>query len=160
MTGHGGTGQNEDETLLPVVPVAGMDSTEVSSALLYSRQATAAAWNRLEGEFGLLDSNAVKALLRATSAVSLVEMDRELLGVTRGGTTVYPGFQFASGTILIVIKQLLALARENEWSNEDLSLWLMGPNTSFEAEGRPVDHLVGEPEAVLASARDEFEALW
>jgi hypothetical protein len=160
MMGHSSTGQNEDEKLLPVVPATGMDSAELSRDLLQSRQATAAAWSRLEDEFGLLDSNAVEALLGATRTVSLAAMDRELLGVTRGGAIFYPGFQFESGTILPIIKQILALASENEWSNEDLSLWLMGPNTSFEAEDRPVDHLVGEPQAVLASAREEFEAFW
>lgn len=160
MNGDGGKAPNEDEPLLPVVPAAVTDSADISPQLLHSLQATAAAWSRLEGEFGLLGDAEVKGLLDVTSASSLAVMDRELLGVTRGGTIVYPGFQFESGAILPVIKQLLALAGENEWSNEDLALWLIGPNTSFEAEDRPVDHLAGEPEAVLASARDEFESLW
>jgi hypothetical protein len=160
MNGGRGNELDKDETLLPVAPTVVTASAEVSPQLLRSRRATAGAWVRLEDEFGLLDSDEVKELLGITSAVSLTLMDHDLLGVTRGGSAVYPGFQFESGTILPVIKPLLALARENEWSNEDLSLWLISPNTSFDAEDRPVDHLVGEPEAVLASARDEFESLW
>jgi hypothetical protein len=86
----------------------------------------------------------------------------QLLGVLRGKSYLYPGFQFdrERGVVLPVIPQLLKLSRENEWSDGDLILWLQGPTTSFEEEDRPVDHLRTDPDAVLAAATNEFETLW
>ena len=46
------------------------------------------------------------------------------------------------------------------WTMTTDGWWLIGPSTSFDADGRPVDHLDDDPEAVLAEARDTMEALW
>lgn len=126
-----------------------------SLQLARSQQATEAAFQRIQQEFGLLRIEEVAELLGARPISS------ELLGVRRDGIIVFPGYQFDRGerTVRLVIEPLLALARANSWSNESLALWLIGPSTSFEADGRPVDHLADQPEAVLASARDTMEAL-
>lgn len=127
-----------------------------SPQLARSQQATEAAFQRIQQEFGLLSIEEVAELLDAPPIAS------ELLGVSRDGIIVFPGYQFdrRARTVQSVIGPLLALAKDNSWSNESLALWLTGPSTSFEADGRPVDHLADEPEAVLASARDTMEALW
>ncbi|WP_105035162.1 hypothetical protein [Cryobacterium aureum] len=61
----------------------------------------------------------------------------------RGTEYRYPGFQFdrAHGIVFPVIAPRIELAHENQWTDEDLILWMQGPTTSFENENRPVDHL-------------------
>lgn len=136
----------------------------VSPQLERSRQATQAAWQRLEAEFGLLDISEVSVILQGTGAESgpQLPLPTGLLGVKLGPSLVYPGFQFdrESGAVLAVIRTLLAVAADNDWSNESLALWLISPTTSFPAEDRPVDHLIAEPESVIAAARNDFESRW
>ena len=131
-------------------------STSSSPQLERSKMATESAWRRIEAEFGLLRIEEVAALLSGPVVAS------ELLGVHRGGNLVFPGYQFdrEARTVRSVIGPLLAVAADNSWSNESLALWLTGPLTSFEADGRPVDHLADQPDIVLSSARNTMEALW
>lgn len=135
-----------------------------SPQLERSRQATQAAWQRLEEEFGLLDISEVSVILRGAGGESGPQppLSTWLLGVKPGPSLVYPAFQFDRrfGTVFAIIRRLLALAADNGWSNEDLALWLISPTTSFPAEDRPVDHLISEPDAVIAAARSEFESRW
>ncbi|TFC86916.1 DNA-binding protein [Cryobacterium sp. TmT2-59] len=134
-----------------------------SPQLARAVRATAEVWRRLEEEFGLLTSGEVAELLGVTPAgpswVAAQRKARKIIGVRRGNTYRYPGFQFDHQTVLPVIAPLLELARANGWSSDDLTLWIFGPTTSFVQEDRPVDHL-REPEAVLATATLTMEALW
>ncbi|MBB5643173.1 hypothetical protein [Cryobacterium roopkundense] len=138
-------------------------SAAVSPELAWSRRETAAAWRRMDEEFGLLDAGEVHELLGTEPDRDLTSSKLELRGLIRvevGGRVLYPGFQIDRDkrAVLPVVAGLLDLAAENSWRSEDLALWLMGPSTSFEAEDRPVDHLREEPDAVLGAARSAFES--
>ncbi|WP_166788751.1 helix-turn-helix domain-containing protein [Cryobacterium sp. TMT4-31] len=116
----------------------------------------------MEAEFGLLTDSEVAKILGVTST-NLIRLRNSgrIIAVKRGPSVRYPGFQFdrASRAILPVIRPLVAVARDNGWSNESLTLWMLGPTTSFEEEDRPADHL-HEPELLLAAAHSHMEALW
>jgi hypothetical protein len=146
----------------PSVPV----ETVLTPQLALSRRFTQEAWARVETEFGLLTTSEVAAILEDTptghTLVSTKRAENEILAVLRGTEYRYPGFQFDKehGTVLPVIAPLIELAHENEWRDEDLILWLQGPNTSFEKEDRPVDHLRSDPDLVLDAAQNQFPAQW
>ncbi|MFD1210740.1 hypothetical protein ACFQ36_01625 [Arthrobacter sp. GCM10027362] len=139
------------------------DTAPVSPQLARSLQACTNAWKRIESEFGLLSSGQVAELLgRSAENRNLASKKRragKILGVARGNTYRYPGFQFDRdrGTVRRVIEPLIALAGENGWPPEDVVLWLCAPSTYFHEADRPVDHLE-EPERLLAAAQDQFEA--
>ncbi|MBX0299381.1 helix-turn-helix domain-containing protein [Cryobacterium sp. 1639] len=145
----------------PQKPDAETES-HTSPQLARSLHATKLAWDRMEAEFGLLTDNEAAKFLGVTSP-NLIRLRNSgrIIAVERGPSIRYPGFQFdrASRAILPVIKPLVEVARENGWSNESLTLWMLGPTTSFDAEDRPADHL-NEPELLLAAARSHMEALW
>jgi hypothetical protein len=142
------------------------NSEPVSPQLARARQATEAMWDRVGSEFGLLTEQEVAELLGAgrdnRSYAASKRTARKVIGVRRGTAVLYPGFQFDrehGGAVLEVIEPLIRLADANKWSLEDLALWMCSPSTSFPEEDRPVDHLQ-EPEAVLAAAKNVFEAEW
>ena len=160
-----GTRDGKPQPTDDYMPAAPEVAAAVSSQLAWSRRATAAAWRRLEEEFGLLDAGEVQELLGAEPDQDLTSSKLVVGGLIRvevGGRVLYPGFQVDRDVraILPVIAGLLDLAAENSWSAEDLALWMTAPSTSFESEDRPVDHLRSEPEAVLAAARSEFDSCW
>ena len=158
-----GSHHRSDGTDSAAAAAAAGAGTAPSPQLARAIRATAEAWRRLEEEFGLLTSGEVAELLGAPltgpSGVAARREARKIIGVRRGNTYVYPGFQFDHQTVLPVIAPLLELAHANAWSSDDLTLWTFGPTTSFVQEDRPVDHL-REPEAVLATATLTMEALW
>jgi len=133
----------------------------VSPQLARSIRATEVAWHGMAQEFGLLDGTQVAILLGGAGDIDGLpsSVTRGILAVERGDEIVYPGFQFDrdARTVLPVMEPLLALAEANGWRFGDVALWLISPSTSFDMEDRPVDHLISEPSAVLASARDSFE---
>lgn len=137
----------------------------VSPQLARSIRATHAAWERVAEEFGLLTDAEVCGILGITptnsESLSVLRSTGKIIAVTRGRSIRYPGFQFDRARRIIhpVIEPLLKVARANEWTSEDLTLWMIGPTTSFDEENRPVDH-VREPEALLAAAHSHMEALW
>jgi hypothetical protein len=120
-------------------------------------------WRRLETEFGLLTGREVAEILGAGPCnrgyAAAKRTARKVIGVRRGNAYLYPGFQFEHGAILAVMPPLIQLSDANGWSLENLTAWMLSPSTSFRAEDRPVDHLQ-EPEAVLAAAKNAFEAEW
>lgn len=136
-----------------------------SQQLARARQATETVWLQIEAEFGLLTGAEVAELLDAApsdqSIVSSKHAEHQIAGVLRVDMYLYPGYQFdrERGEILPVIGALLELALANQWDETSFLLWMVGPSTHFEDSRRPVDHL-GEPEVVLAAARNEFEAEW
>lgn len=150
-----------DSACSPQIPDAETES-HTSLQLARSLHATKLAWDRMEVEFGLLtDSEAAKILgVTSTNLIRLRNSGR-IISVEHGPSVRYPGFQLdrASHSILPVIKLLVEVARENGWSNESLTLWMLGPTTSFDDQDRPADHL-HEPELLLAAAHSHMEALW
>ncbi|MGY4856865.1 hypothetical protein [Cryobacterium sp. AP23] len=142
------------------------DGTESSASpqLIRSLQATEDAWQRIEAEFGLLTAEDVAGILGATttnwSTLFVLRNTGKVIAVNRGSSIRYPAFQFdhAQRVIFPVIEPLIEVACANQWSCEDLTLWMIGPTTSFDNEDRPVDH-VREPELLLAAAHSHMEAL-
>ncbi|MEA9999133.1 helix-turn-helix domain-containing protein [Cryobacterium sp. RTS3] len=83
-----------------------------------------------------------------------------LLAFERGGEWVFPGFQFdaASGLIEPVIADLVRLAGDLGWANEELVIWLCSPSGYFGGD-RPVNHL-HESDDLLEKARNEWTVEW
>jgi hypothetical protein len=136
-----------------------------SPQLIRSLQTTERVWKRLAEEFGLLTASEVIEILGATltnrNTLVVLRFTGKIIAVRRGSYIQYPGFQFdrARRTIFPVVEPLIEVARANEWSCEDLTLWMLCPTTSFDEEDRPVDHLQ-EQELLLAAARSHMEAVW
>jgi hypothetical protein len=136
-----------------------------SPQLARSLQAAENAWRRIEVEFGMYSSLEVGGILGARkpnrNAASEKRSSGQLIGVLRGNSYRYPGFQFDRnrGGILPVVPKLIAAARENGRSDEDLVYWLISPSAYFPELDRPVDH-IREEDRLLAAAKDQFEASW
>jgi len=137
----------------------------VSPQLARSLQAAENIWRRMENEFGLLTSMEVAELLGSRkpnrTAASALRNDGSIIGIMRGNSYRFPGFQFDAkqGTVLPVMPRLIALARENGRSDDDVVFWLTSPSSFFAEQDRPVDHM-REDERLLAAARDQFEGSW
>lgn len=95
------------------------------------------------------------------SAYAALRNEGSIVGVMRANSYRFPGFQFDAekGAVVPVMPKLIALARENGRSDDDLVFWLTSPGSFFHEQDRPVDHL-GEEDRVLAAARDQFEGTW
>lgn len=154
---------NADRSVHALGRAMASNPAPTSPQLARSIQAETNAWKRIEAEFGLLASGEVAKLLGGSGTNRNFASEKrragKILGVARGNTYRYPGFQFdrRRGTVLGVIGRLIALAAENGWPHEDVVLWLSSPSAYFHEQDRPVDHLE-EPDRLLAAARDQFEA--
>jgi len=109
-------------------------------------QATDRFWSDIEAEFQLLTVAEVAKLIGSNSKdwnfAARLRRKGELLGVRRLNAYRYPGFQFRSdNTIHPVIKQLVAVMRASDWSEESFIFWLCSPTRAIAGGGRPVDHL-------------------
>ena len=140
-------------------------SATISPELAYSLLATENMWRLMDAEFGLLTEQDVAQLLQvprtSSNSVSARRKAGQIIGVRRGNSYRYPGFQFDRDlkVVLPMIEALLDLARANDWTSESLSLWMLSPSTSFAGEDRAVDHL-WEPETVVAAAKLQMEERW
>jgi len=139
-------------------------STTTSPELAWSLRETENMWRQMDAEFGLLTVQEVAELLGPPTTRAWVAEHRKaghIIGVRRGNSYRYPAFQFDRDRqiVLPLFASLLKLARANDWCTESLSLWMLGPSTSFAKEDRPVDNLQ-DPQAVLAAAKMEMEAEW
>lgn len=114
--------------------------------LARAMQATEHVWKDIETEHGMLTStDAARLIGSEKSGRSLASYRRaagKLIGIKRGNKYVYPGFQFdrRSGQVHPLIPELIAMAAEIGWDQEDLALWMVSPSGYFGGE-RPVDHL-------------------
>lgn len=136
---------------------------ETSPQLARAIQATENIWKRIESEFGMFSGTEVARMVGSSrSGRSLAAEQRKagkIIGIKRGNAFAYPGFQFdeATGKVLEVIPRLLETAREVEWDEEDLVLWLVSPSRSF-GDDRPVDHL--DDEDLLTKLHGNATAEW
>lgn len=137
----------------------------VSPEMARSLQAAENIWRSIDREFGMLTSVEVAELLDFRkpnrSIASTLRNEGSIVGVMRGNSYRFPGFQFDAdkSAVVLVMPKLIALARKNGRSDEDLVFWLTSPSSLFHEQDRPVDHL-GEEDRVLAAARDQFEGSW
>ena len=126
-----------------------------------SLQAAENTRRRIEHEFGLLTSVEVAGLLGSRkpnrNMAASLRGKGQIVGVMRGNSYRFPGFLFdREGALdLPAMPKLIALARENDRSDEDLIPWLYSPSRFFPEQHRPVDHLRQE-DRVLAAAADQF----
>jgi hypothetical protein len=136
-----------------------------SPQMARSLQAAENIWRSIAREFGMPTSVEVAELLGSRkpnrSIASTLRNEGSIVGVMRGNSYRFPGFQFDADKAVVVpvMPKLIALARENGRSDEDLVFWLTSPSSFFHEQDRPVDHL-REDDRVLAAARDQFEGTW
>ena len=138
---------------------------QVSPALARSIQAEHNLYDRVDGEFGLLTSHEAGMRLGSRSSTprnraSQLRKSGRLVGLERGGRTLFPGFQFGSdGQPLPVIADLLALARSHKRSETGLVQWLCSPTTYLNG-ARPVELLGSAPERVMDVASEAWSVEW
>lgn len=117
-----------------------------SPQLARAVQATENVWKGIEAEFGLLTSADVAALIGTGKSGRSFASDQraagKLIGIKRGNRVLFPGFQFdrPAGKVRSVVPELLRMAKDVGWDEEDLVLWLVAPSGYFHGD-RPVEHL-------------------
>lgn len=134
----------------------------LSPAQARSLQAAENIWRHVEHEFGLFNSVEVATLLSrkpTRTPASQLRSEGAIVGIIRGNSYRFPGFQFDRGAVRPVMAKLITAARDNNRSDEDLVYWLTSPSSFFREEDRPVDHL-HEEERVLDAALEQFEGSW
>ncbi|BCI91299.1 hypothetical protein NIIDMKKI_65050 [Mycobacterium kansasii] len=144
----------------------------LSSVAVYTEPAVARAvqaeqnlYARIEAEFGLLTSTEAGKRMGSRSSAprnlaTTAHRNKALVAVRRGNYLAYPGFQFgADGKPLPAIERLRDVAETNGWSETGLVQWLCAPTTYLDGD-RPVDHLLTEPDRVLAVAAEAMAVSW
>ena len=100
-------------------------------------------WQDIEAAGGMYTGAEVLELINMRTGkhtiFSHLRQQAHLLSVKRGTAYIYPRFQFDPETHLIrpVIADLIKLADDAGWSQEELLVWLCSPSGHFVATGRP-----------------------
>ncbi|WBM80185.1 hypothetical protein KIV56_00930 [Cryobacterium breve] len=121
-------------------------------------------WRQIESKWGLLNVIDVLNVLHLAKGdedeLARMRAEGRLLAFKRGGEWAYPEFQFQaeSGLIEPVITDLIQLASQLNWVNEELVIWLCSPSGYFGGD-LPIEHLHG-PEDLLEKARKEWTVEW
>ena len=155
---------NTRESIHALGPALTKLSTAATPATARALQATENVWRDLEERYQLLTSTEVAKLLGAKGAnrayASNLRAKRQLLGVHRRNSYLYPGFQFDRRTrrVKTVVPLLLELASGLDWDTDDLTIWLSTPSGYFGGD-RPADHL-DDTEEVFGKARDAATVQW
>lgn len=141
-----------------------LEALDTTREIAWAAQETENLIRDISTEFGLLSSAEVGVRLGSTAGNrrSLANDSHrmgKLLALRRGNRKVYPGFQFAGGQIVPVIRQLRQVADECDWSEDSVVFWLCSASGSLD-DRRPVDLLASDPDAVIESARGRFGAQW
>ncbi|BBZ10576.1 hypothetical protein [Mycobacterium branderi] len=146
----------------------GEDLAVATQRIRQSAQAVQAEHNlyrRIDAEFGMLTGAAVGKRMGSRSRAprnlaASAHRNNHLIAIRQGNHLVYPGFQFGpDGRPLAVIGRLREIAEANDWSEVGLVQWLCSPTTYFDGD-RPVDHLVEDPDGVVAVAADDMAIEW
>ena len=166
---HSGVLNSLASTVLDSVNALGAAMSAIPSAVspqkARSLQAAENIWRNIDREYGMLTSVEVAELLGSRkpnrSIASTLRNEGTIVGIMRGNSYRFPGFQFDAdqGAVVPVMPKLIAVARENERSDEDLVFWMTSASSFFREQDRPVDHL-REEDRVLAAAVDQFEGTW
>ena len=134
-------------------------------AIARAVQAEHNLYARIDAEFGMLSSaDAGRRMGSRSSAprnlATTAHRAGTLVAVHRGNYLAYPGFQFdTDGQPLTVIARLRDVAEAAGWSEAGLVQWLCAPTTYFDGD-RPVDHLIADPDRVLAVAKEALAVSW
>ncbi|GBG40660.1 hypothetical protein [Mycobacterium montefiorense] len=144
----------------------------LSSVTVHTEPAVARAvqaelnlYARIETEFGMLTSTEAGKRMGSRSSAprnlaTTARRNKTLVAVRQGNYLSYPGFQFGpDGKPLAVIARLLAIADDSGWSDAGLVQWLCSPTTYLDGD-RPVDHLVTDPDRVVAVAGEALAVSW
>jgi hypothetical protein len=135
---------------------------EASPEVARSVQASENRWRNIAGEYGLLDSRAVAALLGGSGTnrnrAHQLAKEGRIIGVKRGRGTLYPGFEFDHGEVRPVIAEVAAIGRRNHWTDPHLLLWLASPNGYL--EGRVPARMMDQPDKILEAARQDMAERW
>ncbi|MPV35735.1 hypothetical protein [Georgenia subflava] len=143
-------------------PAMAAAATSVSPQLARAAQATENVWRQIGQEFGLLTSTEAAEHMGYGSNRTWASAQRKagrLLGVRRGGAYRYPGFQL-DAALVPSISELVGIARQHDWSDESVVLWLCSPSGWMPGGGRPVDSLHQEPRSVIDAARSAMAPRW
>lgn len=78
-----------------------------------------------------------------------------VLAVQRGGTFLYPGFQFdePGGRTIPAVKDVIRMGRWAGWKDEQVALWFYSPNPSLQGK-RPVDVRDDEESLISTAEKD------
>ena len=144
----------------------------LSSVAVYTEPAIARAvqaeqnlYTRIGDEFEMLTSTEAGKKMGSRSRAprnlaTSAHRSNQLVAIRQGNHLVYPGFQFGpDGQPLAVISRLREIAEANDWSEAGLVQWLCSPTTYFDGD-RPVDHLIEDPDRVVAVAADALAVEW
>ena len=121
-------------------------------------------WQNIEAAGGLYTGAEVLALINMCTGnhrvLSHLRLQSHLISIKRGTAYIYPRFQFDSETHLIrpVIADLIKLAADAGWTQEELLVWLCSPSGHFRGH-RPAEHL-DHPDNVLNTARQAAAIQW
>ena len=121
-------------------------------------------WQNIEAAGGMYTSAEVLALINMRTGnhtiLSDLRLQAHLLSIKRGTAYIYPRFQFDPETHLIrpVIADLIKLAADAGWTQEELLVWLCSPSGHFRGH-RPAEH-VDHPDDVLDAARQAAAMQW
>jgi hypothetical protein len=121
-------------------------------------------WRGIETTWGLLTADEVLKILKLPKdeprLLDQLRATGKILAVKRGSTIAFPGFQFRAeaGLVEPVIVDLVELAQDVGWSQEDLVIWLCSPSGYFGGD-RPVEHL-DDADELLEKARNEATVEW
>ncbi|GHD49013.1 hypothetical protein D9V29_10130 [Mycetocola manganoxydans] len=58
------------------------------------------------------------------------------------------------------LRDLVRISRREGWDSEDLRGWLNAPNSRFDDDQRPMDHLQTHPEAVISALEQTIADKW
>ncbi|MDJ0354404.1 hypothetical protein [Pseudarthrobacter sp. PH31-O2] len=83
----------------------------------------------------------------------------ELLAFEYAGEMWCPKYQFAGGTELRVVSQLLKVTRDVGAPDADLALFMVTQSSLFPTQDTPADHLAWAAQ-IVETAHIHFEAVW
>jgi hypothetical protein len=136
-----------------------------SPQLARATQAQENLYDRIDAQFGLLDSAAAGRRLgssagRPGNAALQARAEGRLVALKRGARLYFPGFQFdADGRPLAVIGDLVQTAAAAGRSERGLVEWLGSPSSFFDGVP-PAAYLADDPTAVAEAASSAFGTAW
>jgi hypothetical protein len=102
----------------------------------------------IESRYGLLRSDQLASSRggsskNASEYASALRRDGKVIGLPRGGRTMFPAYQFREdGSPIPALAPIIEMFRRAQWSDESIVVWFTAPNGYLDA---------AEPAAVLAS---------